>query len=109
MWATVALGCAAGATLLTLEGLGAAYDPAGVLFSQGAISVIGIVLVLLPGMAAGWDAAFVGLLVTTGGVALVPAVAVTGLLRVYQTVMMSFGAPALAWLLREEPPRPPQV
>jgi hypothetical protein len=79
-----------------------------VLFSHGAISVLGLALILLPGMAAGWDAAFVALLVTTASVPLVPAVAVTGLLRVYQTVMMSFGAPALAWLLREPPP-PPQV
>lgn len=100
-WAVLALACAAGATTSTLHGLGVPHDLAGVLFSQGAISVIAVVLVFLPGLAASWDAAYVALLVTTAGVPLVPAVAVTGLLRIHQSVLMAFGAPALAWLLRE--------
>ncbi len=102
-WAVLALACAAGATTSTLHGLRVPHDLTGVLFSQGAISIIAVVLVFLPGLAASWDAAYVALLVTTAGVPLVPAVAVTGLLRIHQSVLMAFGAPALAWLLRERP------
>ncbi|MCO4768850.1 MAG: flippase-like domain-containing protein [Deltaproteobacteria bacterium] len=105
-WALTALVFSAGATMLTLDGLGADYDVAGVLFTQGAISVIAVVLVLLPGLAAGWDAAYVALLVTTAGVPLVPAVAVTGILRIHHTIIMAFGAPALAWLVRRDSPPP---
>jgi hypothetical protein len=103
LWAIVAVALSAGATMLTLDGLGAPYDVSGVLFSQGAISVVALLFVLLPGLAAGWDAGYVALLVATAGVPLVPAIAVTGLLRIHHTALMALGAPALAWLMRSAP------
>jgi|GEM_PF-2956031 len=99
LWAAWAVGLAAAATMGILSGLRVPYSMAGVFFAQGAITVVALAFILLPGLAAGWDAAYVALLVAAGGVPLVPAIAATGLLRVYQTGLMALGAPALAWLL----------
>jgi hypothetical protein len=105
-WAIVAVALSASATMLTLDGLGSPYDTSGILFSQGAISVLALLFLMLPGLAAGWDAGYVALLVATAGVPLVPAIAVTGLLRIHHTIVMALGAPAVAWLMRSSPYEP---
>jgi len=80
--------------------LGAPGDLAGFVFSQCAVTAGAVVLFALPGMQVGWDAAFATLLVTTVGLPLEHALAITVLVRCQQLVVVSVGALVLAMMLR---------
>lgn len=80
--------------------LGAPGSLAGIVFSQCAVTAGAVVLFAMPGMQVGWDAAFATLLVTTVGLPLEHALAITVLVRCQQLVVVSVGAFVLALLLR---------
>lgn len=109
-----------GVVSISLGAWGAAWalgEPgalAGFVFTQCAVTAGAVVLFAMPGMQVGWDAAFATLLVTTVGLPLEHALAITVLVRLQQLVVVSIGAAVLALLLRSpaaeirtetEPPR----
>ncbi len=81
--------------------LGAPGNLAGIVFSQCAVTAGAVVLFAMPGMQVGWDAAFATLLVTTVGLPLEHALAITVLVRCQQLVVVSVGALVLAVMLRD--------
>ncbi len=81
--------------------LGHPGNPAGFIFSQCAVTAGAIVLFAMPGMQVGWDAAFATLLVTTVGLPLEHALAITVLVRLQQLVVVSVGAFVLVSFLRD--------
>lgn len=83
--------------------LGEPGNIAGILFTQCAVTAGAVVLFAMPGAQVGWDAAFATLLVTTVGLPLEHALAITVLVRVQQLVVVSIGAGVLAFLLRATP------
>jgi hypothetical protein len=100
------LSITAGAWIATWA-LGQPGHPAGLLFAQSALTAGAVVLFAMPGAQVGWDAAFATLMVTTVGLPLELALAVTVLVRVQQLAVASIGAGTLAVLLRR--PRPHQA
>jgi hypothetical protein len=94
-----------GGAWLATWALGQAGHPAGILFAQSALTAGAVVLFAMPGAQVGWDAAFATLMVTTVGLPLELALAVTVLVRVQQLAVASIGAVTLAVLLRR-PRRP---
>jgi hypothetical protein len=81
--------------------LGEPGNIAGILFTQSAVTAGAVVLFAMPGAQVGWDAAFATLLVTTVGLPLEHALAITVLVRLQQLVVVLLGALVLAALLRE--------
>ena len=70
------------------------------MFSQCAVTAGAVVLFAVPGMQVGWDAAFATLLVTTVGLPVEHALAITVLVRLQQLVVVSVGAFVLVSFLR---------
>lgn len=80
--------------------LGYPGHPAGFVFSQCAVTAGAVVMFAMPGMQVGWDAAFATLLVTTVGLPLEHALAITVMVRLQQLVVVSLGAFVLVSFLR---------
>ncbi len=83
--------------------LGQPGDPAGLLFTQCALTAGAVMLFAMPGMQVGWDAGFAALLVTTVGLPVEHALAITVMVRCQQLVVAGLGAAVLAWAVRREP------
>jgi uncharacterized membrane protein YbhN (UPF0104 family) len=77
---------------------GAKADIAGLVFTYAMATAGSVVLFTVPGSQAGWDAAFLLLLVSTAGLAKATAAAVTMVVQLQQIVLVLAGAAALARL-----------
>jgi len=80
--------------------VGASLSLPGLLFTYAATTAGVIIMFALPGSQVGWDALFLGLLVTTAGLSTADALLITVVVRVQQLSVMVAGAVALSWLLK---------
>lgn len=90
-WALCGHSTVVGGIALAAWGVGASPDPAGLAFTYAVATAGAVVLFAFPGSQVGWDAMFAALLVTTAGVSLPDALAVTLLVRVQQVFTVLLG------------------
>jgi hypothetical protein len=91
---------------IAILSVGATLSLPGLLFTYAATTAGVIVMFALPGSQIGWDALFLGLLVTTAGLSTPDALLITVVVRVQQLSVMVGGAVALTWLVRSNPSPP---
>jgi hypothetical protein len=70
------------------------------IFTYAATTAGVILMFALPGSQVGWDALFLGLLITTAGLSMPDALLITVVVRVQQLSVMVAGAVTLSWLLK---------
>ncbi len=94
-WALAGHAAVIGGIEMTALGLGAAPDPAGLVFTYAMTTAGAVVLFGVPGAQLGWDAMFTTLLVATAGLPLQIALGVVVVVRSQQLVVAVLGAIAL--------------
>jgi hypothetical protein len=99
-WNLLGVLSVSGGAWLASWALGHPGHMAGMVFSQCALTAGAVVLFAVPGMQVGWDAAFATLMVTTVGLPLEHALAITVLVRFQQLAVVSIGALVLGTMLR---------
>lgn len=85
---------------IAIWSVGAHLSLPGLLFTYAATTAGVILMFALPGSQVGWDALFLGLLVTTAGLSMPDALLITVVVRVQQLSVMVAGAVTLSWLLK---------
>ena len=95
LWALCGHACVTGGILIAAHGLGSSPNIAGMAFTYAISTAGAVVLYAFPGSQAGWDAMFCTLLVTTTGISLADAAALTLVVRVQQVLIVCVGALAL--------------
>ncbi len=98
-WALVGHSSVIVGILVGIHGLGASPDTLGVAFTYAITTSGAVLLFLLPGSQAGWDALFVSLLVWTAGLDWPVAISVGLLVRLQQLFFMVIGGIAVLWLV----------
>jgi uncharacterized protein (TIRG00374 family) len=78
--------------------LGSSFDLSGIAFTYTITTAAAVLLFAFPGSYLGWDALFLGLLVTTAGISLPDATAIALIVRVQQIGYMGLGGISLRWL-----------
>ncbi|MFZ5476900.1 MAG: hypothetical protein ACOZNI_09015, partial [Myxococcota bacterium] len=99
-WALCGHAAVTGGIALAALGIGAVPDPAGLAFTYTMTTAGAVVLFAFPGSQVGWDAMFASLLVTTAGLGVADAVAITVIVRTQQLLTVLVGA---ALLVRRVP------
>jgi hypothetical protein len=100
MWSMLAHLVVLSGIAIAILSVGATLSLPGLLFTYAATTAGVIVMFALPGSQIGWDALFLGLLVTTAGLSTPDALLITVVVRVQQLSVMVGGAVALTWLVR---------
>lgn len=95
LWALCGHGCVISGIWLVAYALGAAPPLAGVAFTYMVATAGAVVLFAFPGAQLGWDAMFASLLVTTAGMPVADALAVTLVVRAQQLMVVAAGAGVL--------------
>jgi hypothetical protein len=101
MWSLLAHLVVLGGIAIAVWSVGATLSLPGLLFTYAATTAGVIVMFALPGSQVGWDALFLGLLVTTAGLSTPDALLITVVVRVQQLSVMVAGAVSLSWLLKD--------
>ena len=92
LWAFCGHGCVIGGILIAASGLGAEPAAAGLAFTYTVATAGAVVLYAFPGSQVGWDGMFCALLVTTTGVSMPDALAMTLVVRLQQLLVVCLGA-----------------
>lgn len=100
-WALVAHTFVITGTGIACLGFGADPDLPGLIFTNAMATAGAIVLFTLPGAQAGWDAAFLLLLVSTAGLDEAAAAAVTMFVQLHQILLVLLGALVLLRIPRD--------
>lgn len=92
LWAFCGHGCVIGGIMIAASGLGAEPAAAGLAFTYTVATAGAVVLYAFPGSQVGWDGMFCALLVTTTGVSMPDALAMTLVVRIQQLLVVCLGA-----------------
>lgn len=95
LWALCGHACVIGGIWIAAGALGASPNLGGVAFTYAVATAGAVVLFAFPGAQVGWDAMFASLLVTTAGMSVSDALAVTLVVRAQQLLVVAGGALAL--------------
>ena len=95
LWALCGHASVIGGILIAAHGIGSSPNIAGMAFTYAIATAGAVVLYAFPGSQAGWDAMFCTLLVTTTGISLADAAALTLVVRAQQLLIVCVGALAL--------------
>ena len=76
------------------------FSMTGLIFTYTITTAAAVLLFALPGSYIGWDALFLGLLITAAGFNPIEAAAIALVVRLQQFVFMLLGGLSLGWLMR---------
>ena len=86
--------------LLIAMSMNADFSMTGLIFTYTITTAAAVLLFALPGSYIGWDALFLGLLITAAGFNPIEAAAIALVVRLQQFVFMLLGGLSLGWLMR---------
>ena len=110
-WSTGAHASVTLGIVLAAIALKADYNLAGLAFTYTITTAAAVLLFAFPGSYLGWDALFLGLLMTTAGMGTAEATAIALIVRLQQIVYMGLGGFSLRWLIKgiEKQPKSPEM
>ncbi|MGC6508332.1 MAG: lysylphosphatidylglycerol synthase transmembrane domain-containing protein [Myxococcota bacterium] len=111
IWSTGAHASVILGIVLAAVALNAPFSLAGLAFTYTMTTAAAVLLFAFPGSYLGWDALFLGLLITTAGMGTAEATAIALIVRLQQIVYMGLGGFSLRWLVKgiEKQPKSPEM
>lgn len=104
LWSFCAHSCVVLGILFLAVSLGTTFSFVGIVFTYCVTTAGAVLLFALPGSYIGWDALFLGLLLSAAHIPQAESIAIVGIVRLQQLGYMLLGGISLNWLLDQSLP-----